>query len=683
MKNQPEHRAAYISSGLILALFAAATLIEIRLLWGFNFGAFLPSGAVGVGLTLGVLLMWSSLSLGIQGRLDGVSTIIADNRRLRLVVPLLLVLAIGALFKYYESSATLLGDAVLRLSQIDDGRLLLPTEMGDFFVHAILCRVFFIPNQFSAETCYNVVSVACGLFFVVGAWRLAAYMTARQSIQLFLILISSGMTVLFFGYIESYSILAAMLPFVLLQALKVVDGHGSAWKFLALYLVAGLVHAVAFFLFLGPVVLVFLLSHGSDDLKVARVNRSLSFLFISILCLGYLGRSMGWFGLERQLLGLVGREGFELALFTADHGWNLVNWVLLSGLPILFFLPILAVRKHSGAELNRRLLLAIWLAVPAGLFVVFFAPQLGGPRDWDLFSLPMFLISSAVLIGYIARPQRSIPPQVLPVLLVGAVSTFAFAYVNSSPVLSADRFAQVLQTTKFKNQIHEYTALMDHARKYPELTDRRLQYALQAWDQPPYKRVDSSFILNYLNWMTGYSSQDGHVPVDVPGFLKSESASRDRSLLLAVYYLRFGGDIDLLQTADHLEQRFDEDVKARLYAGILFMKTNRLDECLRNFEAAYQLDSNDVEVLTAYAGFQYQADNLQQTIILLDRAVELNPNSFQAHYSLAVALNDSGQLDLAVEHLSKARELAVGQSRRRKVEATWRTLTKTIQNRKK
>jgi tetratricopeptide (TPR) repeat protein len=414
---------------------------------------------------------------------------------------------------------------------------------------------------------------------------------------------------------------------------------------------------------------------------VKAVNRKLSILFATILCLGYLGRSIGWLGLERQLLGLTGREGYELALFTANHGWNLINWVLLSGLPIVLFLPLaLAHMKKGDADPEPRVMLAVWLAGPAVMFVLFFTPQLGGPRDWDLFSLPIFLITSALLIGYFARPERRIPHQILPVLVVGALTTFAFGYVNSSPRLSVDRFVQILKTTKFKNQIHEYIALMDHARESPELSDHRLEYALKAWGQPPYKQADSSYVLNYLHWMTGYRSQSGHVPIDVPGVLKSESKSRDRMLLLANYYLRFGNDIDRIETAESMERQFETDVKARLYAGILYLKLNRLDDCLSNLQAAHLLDSNDVEVLTAYAAYQYQVGELQRAITLLNRAVVLNPNSFQAHHSLAVALNDTGQLDLAVEHLAKAKELAASQSHRRMVEKTWRLLSKAIQD---
>lgn len=681
MKNQRVHLAAYLSTGLVLALFALAALSRSRLLWGFNAGAFLPIWVAWAALMVGILLMWRYPALKLQDWLDTLSAMISDSRRLRLIVPALLGLGFLVLFQTFQSSSSLLGDAILRLNQIDDGRLLLLTEMGDFLVHAVLSRLYFIPNEIDIERCYNIVSVVSGLFFVFGAWRLAAYLKPQQSIQWFMVLISSGMTVLFFGYIESYSLLAALIPFVILQALKVVDGSSSRWKFLALYIVAGLVHSVAIFLFLGVLLVIFLRVRSTDPANMKTVNRALSILFATILCLGYLGRSIGWFGLERQLLGLTGREGYELALFTANHAWNLINWVLLAGLPIVLFLPLaLAQMKKSGKDPKPRSLLAIWLAVPSVMFVLFFTPQLGGARDWDLFSLPIFLILTALIIGYLSRPERRIPTQVLPLLVVGALSTFAFGYVNSSPALSAERFEQILKTTKFKNQIQEYIGLMDHAREYPELSDRRLEYALQAWGQPPYKQTDSSYVLNYLHWMTGYRSRNGHVPINVPSKLKSDINNRDRILLLACYHLRFGNEADLMETAGLLAQGFQTDVKARLYAGLLYLKLNELDACGLMLWKAYLLDSNDVEVLTASAAYQYQVGELQSAIDLLNRAVKLNPRSFQAHHSLAVALNDIGQVDLAVEQLAKAKELATSQTHRRMFEKIWREVSKAIQN---
>ena len=199
MRNQWTHWAALISAWFILALFAEATLTGDRFLWGFNLGAFLPTGVAGVGLAFGLLLMWRQLALKGQTLLDGLSFRVSSDKWLRVIVPVILALGFGALFLVFQSSSSLLGDAILRLNQIEDGRLFLPTEMGDFFVHAILGQLYFIPNEIDIERCYNFVSVISGLFFIFGTWRLATYLRPHQSIQLFLVLIGSGMKVLFFG----------------------------------------------------------------------------------------------------------------------------------------------------------------------------------------------------------------------------------------------------------------------------------------------------------------------------------------------------------------------------------------------------------------------------------------------------------------------------------------------------
>ncbi len=656
------------SAIVILILFAAGLLFDVPKLWGINLGGFISGAAAPAVLVLVAILMWDTISRPVMARLDRFSFLMAERKHLRLLMVAGITALFTLLFAWFYSVTSLLGDGTLRLNQVEDGLIFLPTEIGDFLLHTLLYRVIFLPHEIIAERCYNIVSIACGPFFVIGCWRLSAYLRSYQSLVLFMAMLSSGMAAFFFGYMESYSILGAMLPYLVLSALKVIDGRSSRISFVWLYLVAGLIHTVSLFLFLGVLLLIWNLPRDPDEVAERRLHRGLIRFFLILLVVACLLIWLGWFGFERFILSPFGQEGYRLGLFTVLHAFDVLNWLLLSALPFVLLLPILVMKpaRDSSGD-RRRIMLAFWLMVPAAMVILFFTPQLGGPRDWDLFSLPAFILIPASLIAYFARFNRSLPSHIMPVIVVAAFTTVSFAVVNSSPVRAVDRFVEIIDVSRFKNQIHEYTSLMDHAKQFPQLSHRRLEFALKAWDQPAYKQADSIYVLNYLNWMTHYRSQDGHIPVNLPQILASDSTNIDRQSLLAEYFLRFGkaGELDFM--ARRLERLFADNAQARNHAAMIYLRLGRLPQCGASFERAYELDSNDVAVLIGFAAYQYEVEDYERAVQLLERAIMLNPSSFLANHNLALAYHQVGQPGPAVEFLSRAGRLADIESRRRMV----------------
>ncbi len=659
------------SAIVILVLFAVGLLFDVPQLWGINLGRFVNGGAAPAVLVLVALLMWDAISRPVMTWLDRFSSLLAGRRRLRLLMVAGFAALATFLFAWFYSVTSLLGDATLRLNQVEDGLIFLPTEIGDFLLHALLYRVIFLPHEIIAERCYNIVSIACGPFFVIGCWRLSAYLRSHQSLVLFMAMLSSGMTAFFFGYMESYSILGAMLPYLVLSALKVVDGCSSRISFVWLYLVAGLIHSASLFLFLGVLLLIWNLPRDPDEAVEKRLHRGLIGLCGILLMVACLLSWSGWFGLERFILSPFGQEGYRLGLFTVLHAFDVLNWLLLSALPFVLLLPTLLMKAAPASSGDRRrIMLAFWLMVPAATVILFFIPQLGGPRDWDLFSLPAFILIAASLIAYFARFNRSLPSHIMPVIVVAAFTTFSFALTNGSPLKAANRFAEVLEVSRFKNQVLEYISMMAHAREFPQLSHRRLEFALKAWDQPPYKKTDSVLVLRYLYWITYYRDQEGHVPQPVPLILARDSTNIERQLLLANYYLEVGkaGELDFM--AQRLERLFADNAQAKNHAAMIYLKLGRLPECGGAFEQAYELDSNNVSILIGFAAYLYEVYDYERAASLLERAVELNPTSFLANHNLAVAYIELKRLESAVEYLARAESLIASKPHARMVRRT-------------
>jgi hypothetical protein len=413
-----------------LLLFAAANLSGLRQLWGFNFLKFLPSYWTYLSLAVAVILMLPTVSGKIAFACGSFSqALVADKaRRIKFVVICSLLLL--PLFLYFFSATNLLGDGTLRKNQIYKDQVWLSTEILDFFTHAVLSRFIFRPLDLNVSQCYHVVSALCGVVFVNGVFRLAYYLNPRQVLIPFLLMLSSGMTVLFFGYVESYSILAAMLPYLMLSGLKVIDGRSGTVGFVAWYLIAALVHSVSVFLFSGALLFILLVRHDEDAPREKRVSRYLAAAALVALAVAYVGRAAGIGDISRYLLAPLAQADYLQGIFTANHWLNLLNWLFLSALPFLFLFVFVIVKKRVIKHaLTRRSLFALWMIIPSLLFMFFFVPQLGGPRDWDLFSLPAFLLIPSALIIYFARYSRSLPHQIIPIIFISVCTTAGFAAV--------------------------------------------------------------------------------------------------------------------------------------------------------------------------------------------------------------------------------------------------------------
>ncbi|TET93939.1 MAG: hypothetical protein E3J26_05435, partial [Candidatus Zixiibacteriota bacterium] len=473
----------------------------------------------------------------------------------------------------FHSAIPLLGDGSLRANEIHDGNMWQPTEMLDYLLHALLYKFVFHPLGYKVTVCYRVFSAICGAVFIYGILRLAIYIKPVEFITLFLLMLSSGMTALFFGYVESYSLVAALLPFVILSGLKVVDGESRRWTFVLWVVLAGLAHSIAVLLFLCSVIVAMILPGDEKLTKASRISKYLALIAIVGIIGTYVVRFLGVPQLNRYLLAPLAMGNNQQAIFTVNHGLDLINWLLLSALPFLFLLAATVKMNHKdNYSAKKRIAFSIWLIVPSLLFVFLFVPEIGGPRDWDLFSLPSFVLVPSILVVYFARWRKPLPQQVLPLIFLSSVVMAGFVAVNSSVTRSVDRFVEVIEVSKVKNLYMEYGTLFSHSANHPELFGRRLEFALKAWEQPPYKKADSLYMATQLaQCFLDVGDKSRALP-----FIKLtfdvDSLDLNNYMLLYRYYQKYGAKDDLVLLAEKIERLFPNSARGQLEAGVMFLK---------------------------------------------------------------------------------------------------------------
>ena len=560
------------------------------------------------------------------------------------------------LFLHFPSETTLLGDGNLRVNQVAKGQFLLKTEVIDFFLHALIFKYIFDPLDLTVNHTYQIYSAVCGIIYIIGLIRLSYYLNPKQAIMTFFVMFSSAMTVFFFGYIESYSLIAALLPFIILTALKIVDGHKSKAWIVVWYVIAGLIHSAAIILLSG-IVLVILFDINKDD----SGKRSLRFtqILLSVagvaLVLLYILHFLDLYDIRRYLMPFFPTPEFKQGIFTINHILNLFNWSYMSALPFLFFAFAIFTKKTlKGFFSERRMVFALWMMVPSVLFMFFFIPQLGGPRDWDLFTLAAFILIPASLIIY-NRLSNTLPRVILPIVVMSLLTTGAFAFVNNSLVKATDRYAEIIEVSRFKNMFKEYGTLLLHAEANPQLTDRKLKFALKAWEQPPYTKQDSILVLQKLSDTYTRMNRPDQAYYYLNMAFRVDSMEFFTNVLMIHFLNQFGGVGDIVDFADVMESRFPEHSTALTITGLIFIREGDTARGEANLEKAITINSSDFNSLVNYGTYMISKKDYEKAAELLNMALNVNRRSFLANYYLSVVYLELDEIEKAEQHFSKSK----------------------------
>ena len=642
--------AMYAISVVAGALFVVASLFGIPALWGLNFLKFTSAMPVIVAFVLLAAAYVPFVNARLTGALEGASDRVSLQRgsRIRFGIAASLIFVLVASITY--ENLPLLGDGSLRASEVLDFNWVHPTEFLDQLVHALLFQYVVKSLSIKPTICYRIISIVSGVFFIWGALKLSTYLMPQRSLFAFFAMVTSGMAVMFFGYVESYSILAGLLPWLTLVSAKVVDGKKSVALFGLWVAVAILVHSVAVFLFGLPLIAAWIVSREPDPASRRR------FLVIGTIVIA--AGTVAWYALAYLKIGTFARYVLPLfprgdpgqGIFTLDHALNLLNWLFLSGLPFVVFLPVLIGDKGELANRgsNRRLL-AVTMMVSSVWFLFFFVPQLGGPRDWDLFSLPTFMLipASLLFISTIKIPQRIMRP-LIPALVVSGTLVWSFAHVNASLTGSIDRYLEILKVSRFKNQWIEYSQLYELASQRPELQQRRVEFIMKAWHEPPRDKSEKALTAVKIAQAYFELGRKDSANAYIDSVLAIDSLDLD-AYVVRLRALKSPGDEALaFATAERMVQVMPDSARALREAGMVCFHFGQQERGRLDFEAALKLAPNDYLSLMNLGSYYLSGDSARErSIDYLARAVLQRPKDFPANFYLAMAFEHVGRLDQA------------------------------------
>jgi Flp pilus assembly protein TadD len=104
--------------------------------------------------------------------------------------------------------------------------------------------------------------------------------------------------------------------------------------------------------------------------------------------------------------------------------------------------------------------------------------------------------------------------------------------------------------------------------------------------------------------------------------------------------------------------------------GGVFMKANRADLALPQFQKALDINPDDTEAMNEFGVAVMQQGHTDEAIAVFMRALEIAPNKAETHVNLGVALLQKGQPEKAANHFQHAAQIEPGNAQARKDLAT-------------
>lgn len=359
-------------------------------------------------------------------------------------------------FWFLRTKLYLLGDGYFKIRQLPSGELV-PSEWLDDIIHLEFYR--FLSNIFPGSDpsySYSILSVLCGGIFVFLILLLSDLLgkTNFQKFLIFSLLFSLGSIELFFGYVESYTILLVGLTSFLLFSVLYIRGKASIiFPFITLVLCIGL-HVSALILVPSFFYLIFgkpqkekpefrVLRKGPAHLlTVMSLVGGFALIFFVIWKVFFLGAEGGGFA---RFLPLFPSTRTNFTLFCGEHISEFVNQLfLLSPVGILSFAFFLFYTIRYKDFKDRILNLLLISSIFSLTFIFIYDSKLGR-MDWDLRSFPGIFFTLLGILLFIKWGERwtRFRNYGLILIMVSFFHTVPWVLVNANKQTSIDRYVLI------------------------------------------------------------------------------------------------------------------------------------------------------------------------------------------------------------------------------------------------
>jgi len=581
----------------IILLFAAS-LIPLSSFWGFNHLKYFPTYTFIIYAIFFVLILIPSIR---QQLATLVSNISGNFKNLPRLIQLILIALIALIVFYFlRTQVHSLGDGYQRIYQIEQGYLYYHSEVLDFYIHAVLYRIFNLFGIGSAKLTYTSISIVCGIISVmtIFLFKLPKGIDSKLHGLLKTLLITFGGIQIFFGYVESYAMLYLFVLLHLLYSIRFIydkKGFFLSSLFLALAIAS---HITALFLVPSAIYLIYF------NFRVVRPEKFIEkflplIIIILVICGAIIQEIWLRFISDQYVVDIAGGilpliSSTKYSILSPTHLLDVLSEILLitpiSIVLIIYFSLSKRVTKLN-VHLNRFCLIGGFFSL---LFLLLIDPKLGYARDWDLFSTSAAVLGFASVLYVILNLNREYLRRT-ETILIGTVAILflsAWVFTNASEERQLERDEELLGLSE-SGQGYGLELLAYHYR---------------------YQRNNNEKSLQLLNRIKGPARN------------------------ARVYNKIAKTELDLGRTEDALKSIYRGlSVDSNVYnlhalAGVTWIDLNRPDKALIHLKRAFLLDPTHFEIMHSISGTYYMLDSVLHAALAFKEVLKVKPDFAPACY---------------------------------------------------
>ncbi len=473
-KRIPEPRTPFrVSLLACLATVGVFTLAGLRpegRIWGCNQWGYFPDWVVPVAAMVGLAVVPALLWWGRGGTHRSSTRIwLAGISWVTVFVPV----ALAASFYLFRSQIHLYGDGYLRLDTLAMvNPSLRISDFGATTVLKLLYRLMVDSVNQPALVAYQIASIGGGVIFVTAVVFLSRRLIEdRIDRMLFMLaVVTGGYALLFFGYVENYTLFVPAVGIYTLVGMRITGTGRRRWLALPLVMLSMFLHV--FGVILLPSLIYLLMSDSKLGRSFKDLRWSVRVLVIVttglVLFIGlYTLRSNSHF--VRFSLLPIWTNQFTVdgyTMFSTRHLVDCLNLLIQLSPAILItgcLLPFFPIRRFLKEP--RFLFLSV-LLISSGCAVLVFNPQLGMPRDWDMFGfvgIPLVVFGADLILR--ARKHisnyRAIMVLVIALQVLALVPRVATQLVPDVAIAHAENWGR----TDSRKRLYIYRAVQDYYRR--------------------------------------------------------------------------------------------------------------------------------------------------------------------------------------------------------------------------
>ncbi len=475
-------RVILLSCAFLILVHLVASFFPHLRLWGINQFHYFPLGLRITLSAIGLVVLVPRVNRLVVRLFARAFMPPAEKLRRLNKYALYSVISLLSLIPFWllRAKTPLLGDGYLRAGELKLGSLFSITEPLDFYLHLLFFKLVGVDGY----TTYAIMSCVAGGLYIFLILLLSDLWgkDGKEKLFIFSILATVGAVQLFFGYIESYSLMFAALTGYVLFSLRYLKGKsGFLWPCIFLLLAGGF-HLSALFVLpsLFYLALAKLPEPGRSKAPSVRfANIVILLCLTSVIGLGlYLLRTYSSEGtIGSFLIHPFGTgEGFY-SFFSLAHLLDFLNHqLLISPVSLILWTAVLALFwRLTGFRESASKFLG-WLMACSFAFALLVDPKLGYARDWDLFAftgLGVSLLGIYLFISVFRIEQQTAKSDetrvmdfsrvTLVLVVTSLLFTLPWVAINASEGKSISRFEDLLRVDQ-KRAAHGYEVLACYFR---------------------------------------------------------------------------------------------------------------------------------------------------------------------------------------------------------------------------